>query len=201
MAPSNARQFTSFDGCHQIASGTLASNVLAIKRATEAGASGPLLIFDEATGQVQDVDLRGSDAEMLTRLPPQLASAEGQPGAQEAPPQRGRGRPKLGVIAREVTLLPRHWDWLAAQPGGASVALRKLVEDARRRAAGSDSKRIAQERAYRFMSTMAGNLPGFEESTRALFADDREKLIALSAAWPADIRDFALRLASEEASA
>ena len=108
---------------------------------------------------------------------------------------RGRGRPKLGVVAREVTLLPRHWEWLNAQPGGASVALRKLVEQARRANGDADRQRTARDAAYHFMSAMAGNLPDFEEAARALFADDRRAFVALVAAWPADIRDHVIKLA------
>ncbi|WP_188590115.1 DUF2239 family protein, partial [Achromobacter denitrificans] len=101
----------------------------------------------------------------------------------------------LGVVAREVTLLPRHWDWLAAQPGGASVVLRKLVEQARRDNESADRRRQRQEAAYRFMSAMAGNLPGFEEATRALYAEDRERFAAQVASWPQDVRGYALGLA------
>ncbi|WP_154585104.1 DUF2239 family protein, partial [Bordetella pertussis] len=108
---------------------------------------------------------------------------------------RGRGRPRLGVVAREVTLLPRHWDWLAGQPGGASVALRKLVEQARREHAGADALRRGRDAAYTFMSAAAGNLPGFEEAVRALYAGDAERLAAHMAGWPADVRAYALRLA------
>jgi hypothetical protein len=108
---------------------------------------------------------------------------------------RGRGRPKLGVVAREVTLLPRHWDWLNTQPGGASVALRKLVEEARRTSGDRDRTRAAQEAAYHFMSAIAGDLPGFEEATRALFAYDRRRFGDLVAQWPEDVRDHAIRLA------
>ena len=93
-------------------------------------------------------------------------------------------------------MLPRHWDWLAAQPGGASVTLRKLVEDARRAAEGADRRRVAQEAAYRFMSAMAGNAAGFEEATRALFAADAVAFESLTQSWPADVRDFARELAS-----
>jgi hypothetical protein len=100
------------------------------------------------------------------------------------------------VVAREVTLLPRHWDWLAAQPGGASVALRKLVEEARRGSADADRRRAARDAAYRFMSAMAGDLPGFEEAARALFADDRQRFDDVVAAWPADIRDYTVAVAS-----
>ena len=85
---------------------------------------------------------------------------------------RGPGRPKLGVVAREITLLPRHWDWLAQQKGGASVAIRKLVDEARRVNEDGDRIRLAQEAAYRFMSAMAGNRPHYEEAIRALFAAD-----------------------------
>jgi hypothetical protein len=112
-----------------------------------------------------------------------------------APEPRGRGRPKLGVVAREVTLLPRHWEWLGTQPGGASVALRKLVEEARRASGDRDRSRAARDAAYHFMSTMAGNLPGFEEASRALFADDRRRFAGLIAGWPEDIRDHIVKLA------
>ena len=108
---------------------------------------------------------------------------------------RGPGRPRLGVVAREVTLLPRHWEWLNGQPGGASVALRRLVEDARRLRAGADRKRRSQEVAYRFISAMAGDRPGFEEATRALFASDRTRFTAHTSAWPVDVRRHARALA------
>lgn len=200
MTSTISPSYTAFDGSKQIASGSLASSALAVKAAAASGSPGPLLIFDNQTGRVHDVDTRGTDAETLARLPQETAAAvASEPGFEPGPSspvqQRGRGRPKLGVTAREVTLLPRHWDWLSAQPGGASVALRKLVEEARHTTAGREHKRMAQERAYQFMSTMAGNLPGFEESTRALFADDPDRLRELVAAWPSDIRDFTLYLA------
>jgi len=107
---------------------------------------------------------------------------------------RGPGRPKLGVIAREVTLLPRHWDWLNGQPGGASVALRKLVEEARRVNEGKDRLRRTQEATYRFMSAMAGNLPDFEEATRALLANNHDHLLEFVQTWPEDIREHLIRL-------
>jgi hypothetical protein len=94
-----------------------------------------------------------------------------------------------------VTLLPRHWEWLAAQPGGASVALRKLVEEARRANAGADRVRRAREAAYHFTHALAGDLPGFEEATRALFAGDRARFERHAASWPADVREHAVRLA------
>jgi hypothetical protein len=201
MANSVSRSFTAFNGWERIASGSLVTSVLAIKRAAEAGSPGPLLIFDDLTGSVQEVDIRGTDAETLARLPQEftdheVSESETVDRPSSAPQSRGRGRPKLGVTAREVTLLPRHWEWLSAQPGGASVVLRKLVEEARRAAATHEDRRMAQERAYRFMSTMAGDMAGFEESTRALFAGDLSKFFELTAGWPGDVRDYARSLAS-----
>lgn len=180
--------YTAFAGSKLLASGPLAEVAVAVKIATGPIAD-PIVIFDNATGKSIDIDLRGSHREIVARLP--------QPApANEAPSEpRGRGRPKLGVVAREVTLLPRHWDWLAAQPGGASVALRKLVEDARRAHGDRDRARAARDAAYHFMSTMAGNLPDFEEASRALFAADRRKFGELIAGWPTDIRDHIVRLA------
>jgi uncharacterized protein len=168
---------TAFDGHRRLASGPLSEVAVAVKRAMEDGAARPILIFDDATGRAIDIDTRG---------------AEGEVAARYAPPTRGRGRPKLGVVAREVTLLPRHWDWLNRQSGGASVALRKLVEEARR---GGDSNREARDAAYHFMSAMAGDLPGFEEAARALFAGDQPRFESLIAGWPDDVRAHALGLA------
>jgi hypothetical protein len=147
-----------------------------------------LLAFDDATGAVIDLDLRGSRADVAARL----AAAAGETPA----PPRGRGRPSLGVVAREVTLAPRHWEWLATQPGGASAALRRLVEEARRSSGGKDRERMAQEAAYRFMAAMAGDLPGFEEATRALFAGDRQRFERLAAQWPSDVGAYAMKLAA-----
>jgi hypothetical protein len=112
-------------------------------------------------------------------------------------PPRGRGRPKLGVVPREVTLLPRHWEWLGAQPGGASVALRKLVDTARAAHVGLDRRRAAQKAAYQFMTAMAGNAGGYEDALRALYAADRGRFEQQTASWPADIRAYTLTLAAD----
>src|SRR5689334_1890358 len=186
--------FTAFTGQRRLASGPLDEIALAVKRETRPSAE-RIAIFSDATGRPIDLDLRGSDADVLARL---AKSASPNSATGSAPPPnepRGRGRPKLGVVAREITLLPRHWEWLNAQPGGASVALRKLVEQARRSNGDADRARAAREAAYHFMSAMAGNLPGFEEAARALFADDRRRMSGHIATWPADIRDHVVRLA------
>jgi hypothetical protein len=187
MSDAAAKLATAFDGERRLASGPLIDVAMAIKAANAAGAEGPLLAFDDATGAVIDLDLRGSRAEVAARL----AAAAGEPPA----PPRGRGRPSLGVVAREVTLAPRHWEWLAAQPGGASAALRRLVEEARRSSGPKNRVRAGQEAAYRFMAAMAGDLPGFEEATRALFAKDRLRFERQVAQWPHDVGAYATKLA------
>jgi hypothetical protein len=178
-------EFTAFIGPRRLASGTLDKVALAAKKAVDRGTQQPVLIYNDSTGRAIDIDSRGSDAEILARLT--------RPAPSALP--RGRGRPKLGVIAREVTLLPRHWQWLGSQPGGASVALRKLVETARRANQDMDQRRQRQEAAYHFMSAMAGNLANFEEASRALFANDRGRFTELVGSWPTDVRDHAAKLA------
>jgi hypothetical protein len=184
MSDAAARPTTAFDGERRLLAGPLIDVAMAVKTATAAAAEGPLLAFDDATGAVIDLDLRGSRADVAARL----AASAGEPS-------RGRGRPKLGVVAREVTLLPRHWEWLSNQPGGASAALRRMVEEARRAGGAVERARLGQEAAYRFMAAMAGDLPGFEEATRALFAKDRARFERHVAAWPADLRAYATKLA------
>jgi hypothetical protein len=183
--PAGAR-YIAFDGPRCLLSGPLHEAVLAIKRAEENEASGPLLIFD-STGRVVDVDTRGTNEEIVARFSPHTTSEP-----------RTRGRPKLGVVAREVTLLPRHWEWLATQPGGASVALRKLVEVARRSSGDADRQREAREGAYRFLSAIAGDFQHFEEAARALFAGDESRFAEIIAEWPEDVRDHAVLLAFRE---
>jgi len=183
--------FTAFEGQQLLVSGPLAEVALVVSQ-VERRATGPIAIFSDATGRAIDLDLRGSDEEIVARLPPTISATAVEETSREP---RGRGRPKLGVVAREVTLLPRHWEWLATQPGGASVSLRKLVEAARRANGDVDRSRAARDAAYHFMSAMGGNLPQFEDASRALFADDRRQFAALIAAWPADIRDHIVKLA------
>jgi hypothetical protein len=160
---------------------------IAIKRLLAERPEAPVLVFDDLTGAVTDLDLRGDENAVLSRY---TAVAEGPVGddtPEAAAQPRGRGRPRLGVQPREVTLLPRHWDWLAAQPGGASVALRRLVEEARRSRHAIDTARTAREAAYRAMAALAGDLPRFEDASRALFAGDRAAFERLIAAWPKDV--------------
>lgn len=213
---SSTASCTAFEGTRRIASGTPRQVAAAVRRwlddigtdAAHADPRAPLLIFDDSSGRQVEFDLRGTVAEVEARFDARgdasAASAsevradhapQAEAAQTEAAP-RGRGRPKLGVIAREVTLLPRHWEWLNGQPGGASVALRRLVEAARAANGNKDRVRAAQEAAWRFMTALAGDLAGYEEATRALYASDAARFDALLAQWPADVRDYAATLAA-----
>jgi uncharacterized protein len=185
--------YIAFAGDRRIASGDLRDIARSAKRTLDLHGDAQLLIFDGKTSGPVEMDFRGSIDDVLARLPRSEAPAADEDTAITAP--RGPGRPKLGVVAREVTLLPRHWDWLAQQKGGASVAIRKLVEEARRNSEDRDRIRLAQEAAYRFMSAMAGNNPHYEEAIRALFGNDPGRFGKLIAEWPADVRDHVLGLA------
>lgn len=178
--------FTAFAGEKRIAFGDLSTVALAVKTAVDAGVE-RIVVFEDATGRTVDLDLRGTPQDVNARYAAAMPE-DGAPADDAAKP--GRGRPKLGVTAREVTLLPRHWDWLAGQPGGASAALRRLVEAARRESAEADAARRSQEAAYRVMSTLAGNLGGFEEATRAFFAGDQKQFHKLCEGWPRDVREY-----------
>jgi hypothetical protein len=173
-----------------VASGELHAVAAAVKGLLDQDGQLAVLIFDDETSELVELDFRGSLLAVLARLPAQVAPVTVAEAATRAP-----GRPRLGVVAREVTLLPRHWEWLAAQPGGASVALRKLVEAASRANETRDRARRGQEAAYRFMAAMAGDQPGFEEAVRALFAGMPEQFGAQTEAWSADVRDHARMLA------
>jgi len=174
----DTRTVTAFAGSRRIASGALDD---VARKAFASPDGSTVLIFDDRTGRVVDVDMR---------------DVEGRVSERAASPVRKPGRPKLGVVAREVTLLPRHWEWLSRQAGGASVALRKLVDEARRARAGTEQRREARDAAYAFIMAMAGDAAGFEEASRALFAGQAERFHELVAAWPADIANHAVKLAA-----
>jgi uncharacterized protein len=182
-----------FKGPRCIASGSLPEVARKVKETLGDIPQGLVLIFDESTSEPIELDFRGTVKDVLKRLEQETALLPSKP---EEDNQRGPGRPKLGVVSREISLLPRHWEWLNAQPGGASVALRKLVEEARRVNRDRDKVRRSQEVSYRFMSAMAGNMPGFEEATRALFAGNSERFDDLINSWPIDIRDHARKLSA-----
>ena len=181
-----------FEGSQKIAEGPLADVAAAMRKRAGKATHETILVFDYATGKSLQIDLSGSEQDLRARLAANLTEPTSEP---ESSTPRGPGRPRLGVIAREVTLLPRHWDWLNAQPGGASVALRKLVDEARKVRSDSDTLRARQEATYRFISAIAGDWPNYEEANRALFANDSERFQHLTDNWPPDVRDHARHLA------
>ncbi len=183
--------YTAFAGEKRIVSGDLNTMLLQTKEFLDSGSSGPVLIFDDQTGKEVDFDFRGTPGQVLARLAshPLFVASEAP-----AAPKTGPGRPNLGVVSREVSLLPRHWDWLSSQQGGISVTLRRLVDAERKRTGGMERARAARDAAGKFMWTMAGNQPGFEEASRALYANDQTRLENLIKEWPQDIREHLLRL-------
>ena len=191
------KSFTAFLGPQLVASGMLSKVAVALCGRLKKSPNVIPLVFDDDTGNQVELDLRGTCAEVEARytdtsLPVQPVVSE------EGPITKGRGRPRLGVVPREVTLLPEHWDWLASQPGGASVTLRKLVHEAKQANVERDQQRRTYERVYNVMVVLAGNLPGFEEASRALFAGELDRLARLATDWPPDIGNYMMHLAKPE---
>jgi hypothetical protein len=192
-----APTFTAFAGAHRIDSGALGAVAESVRRAIVAGEATEILIFEDSNARMVEIDFRGSPDDVQASVTRALGARPGLPiEAREEAPRRGPGRPRLGVVAREVTLLPRHWAWLARQPGGASVALRRLVEEAAKDRDGRERRRLAQEAAYRFMSSLAGDRAHYEEAVRALFAGSAQSFAGIVAQWPKDVADYAIQLAA-----
>lgn len=171
--------YVCFADSRRLAQGPLETVLRAAKLALDGNARERLLLFEEATGQQVDFDFSGTIEQVLSRARP-------------APVRAGPGRPRLGVVSREISLLPRHWEWLEQQPQGASAALRRLVDAARKQDPDGERARRCRDAISRVMWTMAGNLPGFEEASRALFAADADRFQKQIRAWPEDLRDYLL---------
>lgn len=206
-------RWSAFQGYTMVSNGPPRVVALEVKELVTRGHEGSLLVFDRGTGVQVDIDLRGSSDDVARWVEAQgfgengagaswaatdaeAAGASTAPGTAESAVRRAPGRPRLGVVSREITLLPRHWDWLNTQSGGASAAIRRLVDDAKVRLSDQDRQRTAKDRTYRFMSSIGGNLPGFEEATRALFANDSQAFQLHLEGWPGDVRDLVLELAA-----
>jgi uncharacterized protein len=172
-----------FAGSQVLVSGDLRSILVQTKEYMDSEAEVPVLIFEEQTGKQVDFNFQGTLAEILARELPVKPV--------------GPGRPKLGVISREVSLLPRHWEWLEQQPNGISAALRRLIEEARKRAPGKERARLMREAVSRVMTALAGNLPDYEESLRALYAKDHARLFVLISKWPTGVRAYVERVVNE----
>lgn len=187
---SSSQSYTAFHGNKFLVQGQLEEVVLQLRQKLKSDSSASILVFSDLTGKEMDFDLRGSEKEVLQRLQVYLSHDEKSLG------HSGPGRPKLGVVAREVSLLPRHWEWLSTQSGGASAILRRLIEAEKKNSSSRDLLRQAQERAHKFMSAMAGNLENFEEALRALYAKDKTKFKEQISKWPNDIKDHTKKMAA-----
>ncbi|ASS74219.1 hypothetical protein CIG75_03950 [Tumebacillus algifaecis] len=185
---------TAFLGVGVVASGSLQHVVTTVKDALEDRDLTQLLLFDDSTGKQVDIDFRGKTDDVLKRLGEQFGDVPDTEVNHLS--TRRVGRPKLGVVSGEVTLLPRHWEWLKSQPGGASVTLRKLIDEARRTGEKQSNIRESQEATYTFMTAMAGNFPKYEEALRALYAGDLDRFYHFIDDWAPDIRNHVKRLAA-----
>jgi hypothetical protein len=179
------RTHIAFAGDNLLAHDSLPAVALAVRRALDRGEQSPVVVMDAVTAQVVDLDLRGTDDEILARLAPPVPGSDTDPATTRA---TGPGRPRLGVVSREVSLLPRHWDWLRTQRGGASAALRRLVDEARRTSGGRDRLADAQEAVDRYLRVMGGDRPHYEEALRAFYARRDADLDSHVASWPPDVR-------------
>jgi hypothetical protein len=175
--------YTAFAGSRRIASGNRDSILTEIKQYSDTN-SDRVLIFEDLTGKQVDFDFSGSLDDVLERGRARIV-------------RLGPGRPKLGVVGREVSLLPRHWEWLEDQPNGISAAIRRLVDEARKREPGAQRARRLRDGIARFMWSMGGDLPNFEEATRALYGETDARVEELIDSWPADVRDHVIRLVAE----
>ncbi len=174
------KSYAAFRGHRRVAAGPLKDVATEVHRLANRGDSSLVLLFDESDGRQLDIDLSGTASVVAARF-----AGESPPAADT---RRGPGRPRLGVVGHEVTLLPRHWEWLRGQRGGPSATLRRLVDEARSANREHDRVRQAQDAINRFISAVAGDLPGFEEATRALYRGEREHFDAEIAQWPGDVR-------------
>jgi uncharacterized protein len=188
--PSTPR-LIAFAGTDLLAEGSPAEVARAVRQHLDTADQAPICVLDALTSAPVDLAMGGTADQVATWAEAQFRARD------EAADQKRRGRPRLGVVAREVTLLPRHWDWLAAQPGGASVTLRKLVDAARKHGSASERIRRTQDVVHRFLYAVAGDVAGFEEVARALYAWDRQRFDALTDTWPTDVVAHARRLLAQ----
>lgn len=183
-----ANNYTAFDGHKLIFQGPLSEVITKTKKRIGKSENSSILIFSDETGQTIDFNFHGSEKDILKRLETFVSSSQLKENS-------GPGRPKLGVVAREVSLLPRHWEWLATQSGGASATLRKLVDEAKKKYESGSTVKQSQERTYKFISVIAGDMNGYEEALRALYKKDEKKFLALISDWPSDVKTHAAELA------
>lgn len=194
MNTSITQAATAFNNTNKLANGPLIEVIMAMKTAIIENQNAKILCFLDENGAMIDFDLSGSNEQIIARLLTQFKAPSTSEQIEIIETQSKAGRPKLGVIAKEVTLLPRHWEWLGAQNGGASATLRRLVEIAAKESIGIAARKNAQNATYRFLQNIAGDFENYEEVLRAIFADDFEKMRNLMKNWPQDIQNYAQKL-------
>jgi hypothetical protein len=180
--------YTAFVGPRRIATGDLSAVLTAAhaefdaRDTSDARVTGgeAILFFRDDTGRQVEFDLNGSLEELLRRTAPDQPS-DG--------PKKGPGRPRIGVQCGEVCLLPRHWEWLERRPKRASATLRLLVEQAMKNMSPEERLQDRIDAVHSVMWVLAGDRVGFEEASRALYAQKWEVFNLLIAAWPEDIVD------------
>ncbi len=182
--------YTAFEGAKIVSRGLLISVVSNVKRKLTNNANCNVFIFSDLTGKLMDFNFQGTEKEVLKRLEVFIED----PKSKESNSTSGPGRPKLGVISREISLLPRHWEWLATQSGGASATLRKLIEEEMKKTNSSHSVKFAEERTYKFMTVIGGDFKGYEEAIRALYKKNKENFLANIKEWSPDIRSYVIEL-------
>ncbi|WP_413293169.1 DUF2239 family protein [Bdellovibrio sp. HCB185ZH] len=188
MEPRMDRTCTAFAGTKIVASGDVLQVALKVKKYLKDDGKENVLIFDDVTSAQVELDLRGT-VEAVTKRFESMVEPEDK--------KAGPGRPKLGVVSKEVTLLPQHWEWLALQPGGASVTLRKLIEEAKKKNFAKDQIRQSQDAVYKFMHAMVGDLPNYEEALRAMYGHDTKKFKKMIGDWPKDIQEHIMKVGRE----
>ena len=183
--------YTAFDGFHKLITDSLEEVLLVVKKRLKSHREAQILIFSDLTGKQMDFDLSGSSDDILERYKIFKAQA--------VPAQSVVGRPKLGVVAREISLLPQQWEWLNQQTGGSSAAIRLLIDEKMKINLSSEKMKtkMAQEVTYKFLSAIAGDLPHFEEAIRFLYRADRKKFMEMTLSWEVDIVEHALKLAKD----
>lgn len=194
MNTSITQQASAFIGTKILKTGPLIEVVLAMKEEVAKDKFAQILCFLDETGAMVDFDLSGTNEQVIAKLLANNTQETKEEQKAETTHTPKSGRPKLGVTAKEVTLLPRHWEWLVAQRGGASATLRRLVELAAKESISVETRKSAQNATYRFLQNIAGDFENYEEVLRAIFADDFEKMRKLMQNWPQDIQNYAQKL-------
>lgn len=168
-----ANRYTAFRGDTRIITDSLFNVALALQKQSEMN----VLVFNDQTGQQIDLDLSGSEDDLKQRYT-------------EVEYVKKVGRPKLGVISREITLQQKHWNWLDQQSSSASAVIRKLIDKELNDPSSESNIMLAKQAIDHFMLAMLGNMPNYEEATRALYQGNKSHFLALIHNYPKDLKVY-----------